>query len=721
MPMEIRNLKRIVEFLITSICAFGRVTCLLMMVGAVLPQSVAGSQQYDAAMQAIRAKDYSVAIELLEALVDQGDPESQYQLASLYRTGMGVTRNYQTSAELFAKAAEQGHPEAQCALGGMYEKGLGCQQDYDQARYFYTAAISGGSSLAKKKLEALDSLAKTTKLTSLNPAQGKISTADNTPVEYTPASLHWAARNGNTAAITELIQHGVKIDERDDHGRTSLLEAAMFGQAEAVNELLVLGADFKLRDKDGYSPLDAAAAASTALHGGTPGRKSADHARCIIALLRRGADPSQKGPRGNTPLMLSAEKGNVSVVSLLLRGGAQVNVCNQEGITALDIALLHGFDEAARQLSAAGAKKNAIKVKDAPKFPEIVERLAADQFSEQSNNAPSEWTLPMMLAYRGQTETLRQLLLTDKDEAVNLTDKTGKTALHLAAMQGNEDVVSLLLAHGANPNIADNSGALPLFYAAKFGHSATIDPLLVSENDPCSGSVQEKTPLLAAIANKHEPTAMHLLHAGMYCESSRIEGATALHLAATQGMTGLLTELIGVGANIEVPDSDGSTALVVAAKKGDTKIVEILLESGALINATDNSGNSALAYAASHGDQETVATLLAHGANVNLSNKSGNTPLSLAADNGLSEMSVLLIKSKADINHRNNIGNTPLMLAAASNHKQIVQILLENGANVSIKNKKNEKAINLAANDNGTKEIIENYISKKPLIERIFL
>jgi len=51
--------------------------------------------------------------------------------------------------------------------------------------------------------------------------------------------------------------------------------------------------------------------------------------------------------------------------------------------------------------------------------------------------------------------------LIDKGTYLNVTDKYGQTALHIAAKRGYLDIVEQLLAHGASKSIADNSGKIP--------------------------------------------------------------------------------------------------------------------------------------------------------------------------------------------------------------------------------------------------------------------
>ena len=64
----------------------------------------------------------------LTLLAEQGHADAQYQLALLYRNGMGVPQSDKTSIKWGIKAAEQGHARAQYGLGYQYDNGRGVQQ-----------------------------------------------------------------------------------------------------------------------------------------------------------------------------------------------------------------------------------------------------------------------------------------------------------------------------------------------------------------------------------------------------------------------------------------------------------------------------------------------------------------------------------------------------------------------------------------------------------------
>jgi hypothetical protein len=79
-------------------------------------------------------------------------------------------------------------------------------------------------------------------------------------------------------------------------------------------------------------------------------------------LLNMNLDPNLKGPGGYTPLMYAAARGHAPLTELFLRNGASVALLNDEGETAVDLALKLGHAAVAdilKQARLAQAGKSA--------------------------------------------------------------------------------------------------------------------------------------------------------------------------------------------------------------------------------------------------------------------------------------------------------------------------------------------------------------------------
>ncbi len=83
--------------------------------------------------------------------------------------------------------------------------------------------------------------------------------------------------------IDLLLSHGVDLELRDDHGRTSLLWHAAHGNTRVVRELIAVGADVAVRDNYGHS---ATYRAAVNLQDRPP-----HHVDALVELLRQAGSP----------------------------------------------------------------------------------------------------------------------------------------------------------------------------------------------------------------------------------------------------------------------------------------------------------------------------------------------------------------------------------------------------------------------------------------------
>ena len=106
---------------------------------------------------------HAKGIELLKMAAKAGDANAQFTLGKMYCDGEDVSKSYDEAAKWFQKAVAQGHAEAQHYLGVLYQAGRGVPQNYDEAaELFYKAGAQG---LAKAQV-LLDTLIKTSRLLS---------------------------------------------------------------------------------------------------------------------------------------------------------------------------------------------------------------------------------------------------------------------------------------------------------------------------------------------------------------------------------------------------------------------------------------------------------------------------------------------------------------------------------------------------------------------------
>ncbi len=252
----------------------------------------------------------------------------------------------------------------------------------------------------------------------------------------------------------------------------------------------------------------------------------------------------------------------------------------------------------------------------------------------------------------------------DRGVAVDATDDNGDTALIRAAIMGDAELVSLLLAHHADAKHADRNGATALHFA--------IDDRAKTEA------------LLAAGANPN---------------AADNTGYTPLMTAANRGAGGEVVELLlDHGADPNHVADDEMTPLILAGG-GDLRSVKALLAHGADPRAHTTAGFNALHAAVVIGNTEAARLLVERGADVNVKAGHGRTPLIEAAEQGRPELVQLLIAHGADVDARETFSATTAMMEAAASDRAepaVIDALLSAGAKVSLRDDEDASAITWA-------------------------
>jgi ankyrin repeat protein len=87
--------------------------------------------------------------------------------------------------------------------------------------------------------------------------------------------------------------------------------------------------------------------------------------------------------------------------------------------------------------------------------------------------------MPLLhVAIRTRKKSMVRLLLRRGVSTINEQDTNGRTALHIAAQAGDEEIVEMLIKHGADPKVVDNQGLDALYCAVEMGHDEIVEMLL---------------------------------------------------------------------------------------------------------------------------------------------------------------------------------------------------------------------------------------------------
>ncbi|XP_076998616.1 ankyrin-2 isoform X24 [Tamandua tetradactyla] len=395
-----------------------------------------------------------------------------------------------------------------------------------------------------------------------------------------------------------------------------------------------------------------------------------------------------KGPRvrsdSNASFLRAARAGNLDKVVEYLKGGIDINTCNQNGLNALHLAAKEGHVGLVQELLGRGS--------------------SVDSATKKGNTALH------IASLAGQAEVVK--VLVKEGANINAQSQNGFTPLYMAAQENHIDVVKYLLENGANQSTATEDGFTPLAVALQQGHNQAVAILL--ENDT-KGKV--RLPALHIAARKDDTkSAALLLQNDHNADVQSKSGFTPLHIAAHYGNVNVATLLLNRGAAVDFTARNGITPLHVASKRGNTNMVKLLLDRGGQIDAKTRDGLTPLHCAARSGHDQVVELLLERGAPLLARTKNGLSPLHMAAQGDHVECVKHLLQHKAPVDDVTLDYLTALHVAAHCGHYRVTKLLLDKRANPNARALRGETALHMAARA-GQVEVVRCLLRNGALVD----
>lgn len=249
--------------------------------------------------------------------------------------------------------------------------------------------------------------------------------------------------------------------------------------------------------------------------------------------------------------------------------------------------------------------------------------------------------------------------------------------IHLAAQNGNADIVKILLAYGVPVDLDHEIWGTPLHLASQSGSVETVQLLLDAGADINRLTLtKHQSPLQIAAETSQHPVVQLLLERGALPNHGR--NHRALHSAAEMGAFNVVQLLLDHGAEIDALNNSERTALHLAARDGYGAVAALLVSVGANLDLRDDTRRmSALDHACRNGHADVVQLLLSAGAEAKLSRDAlGFTPLHAAAQNGHLLIVKILLSHGVDPGLRNRKGRTAVQLAMEEGHTEVARFLM---------------------------------------------
>lgn len=441
-------------------------------------------------------------------------------------------------------------------------------------------------------------------------------------------ALHFGSRQYKT--LQWLIEHGADVNAKDNDGETALVAAVTDNTGVSIRVLLDNGADPMLVDGNGMTALHRAARrgygravkalltfgkdVETFLSNKDPDNCSALHvaiwnaeplvAEMLLDCYETATDAThedlsaKRKKNGDTPLISAVRLNQQGVIKRLLALGADTEIRNNKGDTALLEAVANsGKDKAA-----------VLRLLLKPR-PGSTPRADVKRADVNAGGGPHPTALHEA-ARTGELDLVKQLVL-EHDADVNALGGQYQTALVAAACQGHTGVAEFLLEHEAVSELPGDD--LPYTFH----------------------------PLQAAVYSASIELVSKLLEVGSNLLSRDIQGRTALHIAAGQGSWEMMKELVMNRPDVDIADKDkqGRTLLHHAALGHDRELIDKVLlvwdiELEGALSIPDTNGWTPLHWACRIDDnEEIVESLLNAGedSDILLSTADGWTPESICA------------------------------------------------------------------------------------------
>jgi uncharacterized protein len=383
----------------------------------------------------------------------------------------------------------------------------------------------------------------------------------NSANEDGQTALMLASKAGSKEIAELLIKAKANVNAQEQfRGQTALMWATSQNRPEVVELLLKHGASTKvrMRTNDWGNQITSEPRAQFRPTGGLTPLLYAVRSgceRCVVAMLKAGAQIDWPNPDGVTPLMSAIDNLNFDIAKVLLEKGANPNISDLYGRTPLYIAVdarivsRRGFGYTANS-PVPGVERLAQNKTSSAEMIKLLLAAGVDRNPQLNMHRPNR---------AGVNGRFIDDLLT-----------AGATPLLRAATGADDEAIQLLLDAGALVDLPNVMGVTPFMAAAGVG-AQIRDPIPEFKPEEVQARAIRTMEILrkggADVNARITDTTSHTARIARPSSMTNRQGQTALYVAINWGWTNVVKYLLDNGARVDISDARGKTLL--DAVKGD--------------------------------------------------------------------------------------------------------------------------------------------------------
>ncbi|KAK7192656.1 hypothetical protein DPSP01_006599 [Paraphaeosphaeria sporulosa] len=290
-------------------------------------------------------------------------------------------------------------------------------------------------------------------------------------------------------------------------------------------------------------------------------------------------------------------------------------------------------------------------------------------------------------------------LFSDRSLSPYAVDPHGITLLRYAAMKGQNEIYSLLLAENADQRLRDSLG----FMDAQPGIDRVLSDLSSKGHLFTRTNTSDQIYITSENLDQQNFTSLHLIILGLVqielepslkyhrldVNAQDSNGRTPLLWAAWRGDGDSANLLLNYGADCDKADNAGYTPLAKACESGHLVVAQLLLKAGASVQCRTLRGDDQPIHLASrnlNNGHQIVEELMRYNADPMTMSSGSGTPLHNACNCGSLQTMKVLLSVGADINALGENRDTPVMESLYCWNEAAFLYLAQDGAKLDIVN-----------------------------------